>query len=144
MKGGSPGIDVYVNAENIDLGLLRVRLGRLSKVSLLRKLIIKEISDTLKQKYPAAAAAGEDFKLPDHSEIRFASRELNRDKTLEDENITGGETVYMSNMRELLPAIATARDNNDPDAMVEEGGARRKTRKHRMRKHRRRRHTRRH
>jgi hypothetical protein len=143
MKGGSPGIYVYVNAENIDLGVLRVRLGRLSKVSLLRKLIIKEISDTLKQKYPAAAAAGEDFKLPDHSEIHFASRELNRDKTLEDENITGGETVYMTNMRELLPAIDTARANNAPGGM-EEGGARRKTRKHRMRKHRRRRNTRRH
>jgi hypothetical protein len=143
MKGGSPGIYVYVNAESIDLGVLQVHLGRLSKVSLLRKLIIKEISDTLKQKYPAAAAAGEDFKLADHSEIHFASRELNRDKTLEDENITGGETVYMTNMRELLPAIATARNNNAQDGM-EEGGARRKTRKYRMRKHRRRRNTRRH
>lgn len=146
IKGGSPGIKIFVDADLLDLGQIQVKVGRGSTVGVLRNLIIREISELLKDKYPAAARQGEDFKLPGDSEIHFADRTLDRDRSLASYNINGDENVRMTQMQDLLPAIhnAGAKADDEHEGRMEEGGARRKSRKLRMRKQRRRRYTRRH
>ena len=146
IKGGSPAIKIFVDADLLDLGKIQVMVGRGSTVGVLRNLIIREISQVLKGKYPVTAGQGEDFKLPDDSEIHFADNTLDRDRSLASYKINGGENVRMTKMQELLPAIrsATANAGDEHHGAMEEGGARRKSRKRRMRKQRRRRYTRRH
>jgi hypothetical protein len=146
IKGGSPGIKIFVDADLLDLGQIQVKVGRGSTVGVLRNLIIREISELLKDKYPAAARQGEDFMLPGDSEIHFAGDTLDRDRSLASYNINGNENVRMTKMQELLPAIRSALANAryEHHGAMEEGGARRKSRKLRMRKQRRRGYTRRH